>query len=167
MSNPNTIDPIEGLLPVKKIKQLPGDMITHMPFIIFKPMEVQIGGKNYTPMVFLYFSRNLQIAPDYPDGYAFDSMPTDNQLSFSATFDKSVKYTVLKNTYYFATDLAKDRLAFIMKMSQDTVNKYNAANPTNPINGHFPTEGEDSSTIHPVQFINAECDVIIPPFPPS
>ncbi len=163
MSNQKVVLP-EDLLPVRKIKQLPKDMITHMPFIIFKPMEVTIGGNKYVPMVFLYFSRNLSVVPDYPDGHTFDSMPTNNQLSFSATFDKSTKYTVLMNTYYFAPDLATNKLGFIMSMSQETVSEYNAANPNNPINGGFSSEAE---TIHPVQFINAECDVIIPPFPPS
>lgn len=166
MSDPTTLVP-QPLLPVKKIKQLPGEIITHMPFIIFKPMEVIINGNKYVPMVFLYFSRNLDILATYPDNTTFDSMPEDNVLSFSASFNKGTKYTVLKNTYYFAPDLATNKLGFMMSMTENTVNEYNKANPTNPIHGGFSEDGTENKHAKTVQFINAECDVIIPPFPPT
>lgn len=166
MSDPTTLVP-QPLLPVKKIKQLPGELITHMPFVIFKPMEVEINGKKYMPMVFLYFSRNLEIQAAYPDNTAFDSMPNDNTLSFEASFNKSTKYTVLKNTYYFALGLATSKLGFKMNMSEETVNEYNQANSQNPIHGGFSEETTENKHAKTVQFINAECDVIIPPFPPT
>lgn len=150
--------------PLKKVKDLPKSIMTHMPFVMFRPHLHEHNGKEYIIMDYLYFYKNLEVTSPYQDGEYFDEMPLNNLLAFNAEcFDKSVKKMVIKNTYYFNANLKTDTLRFQMKASPQTIEAYNKANPNNPI-GH---EGYvDPETGLPM-FFTDDCVIIIPPLPPS
>lgn len=151
--------------PLKKIKDLPKSIITHMPFIMFRPHLKEHDGKEYMIMDYLYFYKNLIVTSPYQNGEYFDEMPVNNVLAFKAeAFDKKVKTRVIKNTYYFNVNFKTDTLGFKMDASEQTIQAYNKANPKNPLGGH---EGY----VHPVtglpMFFTEECEIIIPPPPPG
>ncbi|OEK06296.1 hypothetical protein [Roseivirga misakiensis] len=162
MTDTNNIVPIGT--PLKKVKDLPKSIITHMPFIMFRPFLKAHNGNEYITMDFLYFYKNLRVTSPFVDGQYFDELPEGNVLKFNAeTFDKSIKNMVVKNTYYFKKDLKSNTLFFRMLASQETINAYNKANPKNPIGGG---DFIDRDTGLPSFFTN-DCEIGIPPVPPT
>lgn len=150
--------------PLKKLKDLPKSIMTHKPFVIFRPSVKEHNGKTYAIMDYLYFYKNLIVTSPYENEQYFDEMPADDQLSFEAVaFDKKVKRVVICNTYYFNVDLKNNKLLFKMNTTEAVINAYNKANPKNPIaqQGYV-----DPVTGLPMYFTE-ECEVVIPPLPPT
>ena len=151
-------------IPLKKVKDLPKTVMTHMPFIMFRPHLHQHNGQEYIMMDYLYFYKNLEVTSPYEDGQYFDEMPANNLLLFKAeSFDKTIKKMVIRNTYYFKSDLKTQDLRFQMEASQETIKAYNNSNPKNPIaGGNF----IDPETGLPM-FFTTDCVIVIPPVPPT
>lgn len=150
--------------PLKKLKDLPKSIITHKPFVIFRPHTTSHSGKEYAIMDYLYFYKNLEVTSPYQNGQYFDQMPADNILAFKAeAFNAKVKKMVICNTYYFNIELKTEMLGFQMETTEEVIQQYNAANPKNPIG----QEGYiDPETGLPM-FFTEKCDIIIPPVPPT
>ena len=149
---------------LKKLKDMPFSIITHMPFVMFRPFTKSHDGKEYAIMDYLYFYQDLVVSSPYSDGQYFDEMPPNDLLSFTAeSFNKKVGLTVIKNTYYFNTALTSKKLYFQMAITQEIIDKYNKANKKNPI-----ASGE---YVHPEtglpMFFTDECEIVIPPPPPD
>lgn len=145
---------------LKRLKDLPKSIITHKPFVIFRPHLQEHEGKQYMIMDYLYFYKNLVVNSAYPDGTYFDEIPKDNLLSFQAeAFDNRVKKMVISNTYYLNIELKADELRFQMEASKQVIQAYNKANPKNPIG-----KGEyvHSDTGLPM-FFHEQCVIVIPP----
>ncbi|MBO3700341.1 hypothetical protein [Roseivirga sp. E12] len=150
--------------PLKKLKDLPKKIMTHMPFVMFRPHIQMHNGKSYRIMDYLYFYKNLVVTSPYQDGQYFDEMPTDNLLKFEAVaFDKNIKRMVISNTYYFNTDITETQLFFQMQTTEEVIDQYNQANPNNPIaqQGYV-----DPETGIPM-FFTDECEIVMPPPPPT
>ncbi len=150
--------------PLKKLKDLPKSIITHKPFIIFRPYPKSHNGKEYAVMDYLYFYKNLVVTSPYQNGQYFDEMPAENLLAFKAeAFSKKVKKMVISNTYYFNVELKTEMLGFQMETTAEIIQEYNAANPKNPL-------GQEGY-VHPDTglpvFFTEQCDIIIPPVPPT
>lgn len=151
-------------IPLKKVKDLPKSIMTHMPFIMFRPYLTEHNGNEYITMDFLYFYKNLEVTSSFNDGQYFDEMPPDNVLAFKAeAFDKGVNKMVVRNTYYFKSSLKTDRLLFRMVATEETINAYNQANPTNPIGGGSFIDNETGLPM----FFTTDCEIVIPPVPPT
>ncbi|MFT7150124.1 MAG: hypothetical protein ACI82Q_001989 [Nonlabens sp.] len=148
--------------PLKKLKDLPKSIMTHKPFVIFRPHLHKHEGRSYRIMDYLYFYKNLVVTSQYQDGHYFDEMPAANLLKFEApAFNKKVKRMVISNTYYFNAEIPESRLFFQMETSEEVINAYNKANPKNPIaqKGYV-----DPETGLPM-FFTKECEVVMPPPP--
>lgn len=145
---------------LKKLKDLPKSIITHMPFVMFRPMTIEKDGKTYAIMDFLYFYQDLMVTSPFENGQYFDEMPQNDTLSFDAiSFKKKVGLRVIRNTYYFNTDLTDKKLLFRMYATEKVLKKYNDAHPKNPIglDGYVePTDGLP-------MFFTADCEIVIPP----
>lgn len=158
-SKPTTIG-----IPLKHVRDLPASIITHMPFIMFRPFPVEHSGNQYAVMDYLYFYHDLVVTSPYSDGEYFDVMPAGNLLAFTAeSFDKKVGMTVIRNTYYFNVNLCTENLKFQMSITEAVKDAYNNANPNNPIGG----EGFVNPETGLPMFFTHECEIIIPPTPPS
>ncbi|OEK01998.1 hypothetical protein BFP97_10915 [Roseivirga sp. 4D4] len=150
--------------PLKKLKDLPKKIMTHMPFVIFRPHVHNHEGKTYRIMDYLYFYKNLVVTSPYEDGHYFDEMPPGNVLNFEATaFDKGIKRMVISYTYYFSTDIEENKLLFKMDTTEQVINEYNQANPKNPI--------AQQGYVNPItgipMYFTEECEVVMPPPPPT
>ena len=147
---------------LKKIKDLPKSIITHMPFVMFRPVTKERDGKEYMIMDYLYFYKNLVVSSPYQNQQYFDEMPANDSLSFEAeAFNKKVKTMVIRNTYYFNVDLETHKLGFRMHASQEVIAAYNQANPKNPIGKEGYIEPDSGLPM----FFDEECIIVIPPIP--
>ena len=147
---------------METFKDLPKDVITHMPFIIFAPNRPVIGGEVYVPMHFLYIFKNLNVFSQdgYENGHVFDEMPPNSTLTFKSNFKEEVGYSVIRTTYYFNVKLGRETLKFKMNISESDKVKYNLANRDN----RLPLANGVSMAFTP-EFFTEECDVNIPPPP--
>lgn len=156
-NNPQTMG-----TPLKKLKDLPKSIITHKPFVIFRPSVKEHNGKTYRIMDYLYFYKNLVVTSPYQDGYYFDEMPAANLLKFEApAFDKKIKRMVICNTYYFNVDIPESQLFFQMETTEAVINAYNEANPKNPI----AQQGYVNPETGLPMFFTEECEIVMPPPP--
>lgn len=150
--------------PLNKLKDLPKSIITHKPFVIFRPYLQKHEGQQYAIMDYLYFYKNLMVSSPYKNGQYFDEMPAGDQLSFEAVaFNKKVKRMVVSNTYYFNVNLQSSKLLFKMNAAEGVIEKYNKANPKNPI-GHQGFINPDTGL---PMFFTEDCEIVIPPPPPT
>ena len=142
------------------LRDLPKDMITHMPFIIFTPNRPVIGNEVYIPMHFVYLSKNLNVFSQdgIDNGHVFDKMPPNNTLTFKSNFEENVGYSVIRNTYYFNVKLALKTIKFKMNLSESDKIKYNLANRDNRLPLH-----KNSGVFECIEFFTEECDGTIPP----
>ncbi len=148
--------------PLKKLKDLPKKIMTHMPFVIFRPKTKMHNGKEYRIMDYLYFYKNLVVTSQYQDGHYFDEMPPANLLKFEApAFNKKIKRMVISNTYYFSADIKETQLFFQMETTPEVINQYNKANPKNPIAQQGFVDPETGLPM----FFDDECEIVIPPPP--
>ncbi len=148
--------------PLKKLKDLPKKIMTHMPFVIFRPSTKKHNGEEYRIMDFLYFYKNLVVTSQFQNEYFFDEMPADNILKFEApAFDKQIKRMVISNTYYFNVKIPESQLLFKMEATLEVIKAYNKANPKNPI-AH---KGFVNPKTDLPMFFDDECDIVIPPPP--
>ncbi|WP_323757522.1 hypothetical protein [Roseivirga sp.] len=145
---------------METFRDLPKDVITHMPFIIFAPKRPVIAGEVYVPMHFLYIFKNLDVFSEegYKNGHVFDQMPPNSTLSFKSNFKEDVGYSVIRATYYFNVNLGRETLKFKMNISESDKIKYNLANRDN----RLALTGNSSLEFMP-EFFTEECDVNIPP----
>jgi hypothetical protein len=148
---------------LETFKDLPKDIITHMPFIIFSPKTISINGATYIPMHFLYFFKNLDVFSEknIENGHVFDKMPSNGTISFKGNFKEEIGYSVIKNIYYFNEKLATETLRFKMNISEADKIKYNLANRDNRIKLDK-VKNTTETTLKP-EFLTVDCDIIIPP----
>tara|TARA_R110001599_G_scaffold293529_2_gene497402 strand:+ start:1281 stop:1772 length:492 start_codon:yes stop_codon:yes gene_type:complete len=147
---------------METFRDLPKDVITHMPFIIFAPNRPIIDGEEYVPMHFLYIFKNLDVFSQdgYENGHVFDEMPSNSTLTFKSDFKEDVGYSVIRSIYYFNVKLGLKTLKFKMNISESDKVKYNLANRDN----RLPLASDSSFALMP-EFFTAECDTTIPPPP--
>ncbi|PIQ49874.1 MAG: hypothetical protein COW03_02510 [Cytophagales bacterium CG12_big_fil_rev_8_21_14_0_65_40_12] len=145
---------------METFKDMPKDIITHMPFIMFAPKTVVIQDKEYIPMHFLYFFKNLDISNKngIENGHVFDEMPKDSTLTFEGVFKENVGYSVIRQVYYFNRQLSSSELSFKMNISESDKVKYNLANRDNRIK----LKPNLQTTFGP-EFLTEDCVIIIPP----